>query len=225
LWVLADRQTAGRGRSGRSWTSAEGNLFASLLIETHAPLAKVGQLSLVAGVATVEAIATMGSVARLRLKWPNDILIGGAKAGGILVESSTRPQQAGAIAVIGVGLNLASAPADLGRGATFLSQHGLSLSPREALCFLARAMTNWLDIWDDGKGFARVREAWLQHAGPTGEPLTVNSAGGPVQGRFAGIDDNGALLVTAMDGRQLCFTFGDVTLAPTPPSAHEKDDR
>lgn len=227
LWVIADRQSAGRGRSGRAWASAPGNLFASLLVDTHCPPAKAGQLSLVAGVAAVEAIGKMGSVSDVRLKWPNDILIGQAKAGGILVESSTRPGRRGVTAVVGVGLNLASAPDDLGPAATFLAAHGLSLSPREALCFLAQAMTDWLDIWDGSEGFARVREAWLARAGAVGEPLTVHAAGGLVHGRFVGLDENGALIVAEADGRQHSFTFGDVNLADQPGEtpAQGKDER
>jgi BirA family biotin operon repressor/biotin-[acetyl-CoA-carboxylase] ligase len=227
LWVLADRQSAGRGRSGRPWASAPGNLFASLLVETDCPPSKAGQLSLVAGVAAVEAIAKMGPVRGVRLKWPNDILIGQAKAGGILVESSSRPQQPGVVAVVGVGLNLASAPEDLGPAATYLAAHGLSLSPREALCFLAQAMNVCLDMWNGGEGFARVREAWLARAGGVGEPLTVHTAGGLVHGRFAGLDEDGALIVTTADGRQLSFAFGDVSLADQTDetAAQGKDER
>ena len=205
------RCTAGRGRSGRTWTSQSGNLFASFVTTLDCPAAKAGQLSLVAGVAVVDAIRRAGSVPGLRLKWPNDILIGTAKTGGILVESTSRPPHAGTIAVIGVGLNLVSAPDDLGRAATFLAQHGLALSPREALCFLAQTMSDWIGIWENGEDFARVREAWLDRAGPYGEALTVNAAGGPVTGSFAGLDDTGALLIDDADGRQLSFSFGDVT--------------
>jgi BirA family biotin operon repressor/biotin-[acetyl-CoA-carboxylase] ligase len=219
LWVLADRQTAGRGRSGRAWASEPGNLFASLLFATACPAAKVGQLSLVAGVAAIEAIRKAGALeagAGLRLKWPNDILIGAAKTGGILVESTAQAGRAGMLAVIGVGLNLASAPAKLAPGATNLARHGLPLSPREALCFLAGAMDAWLEIWNDGHGFALVREAWVARAGAAGEPLTVHASEGPVEGRFVGLDAEGALLIAGPDGRERRFTFGDVTLANSP---------
>jgi BirA family biotin operon repressor/biotin-[acetyl-CoA-carboxylase] ligase len=172
---------------------------------------KAGQLSLVAGIAVIDALGRAGGVPGLRLKWPNDILVGTAKTGGILVESTSRPPHPGTIAVIGIGLNLVSAPDDLGRAATFLAQHGLALSPREALCFLAQTMSDWIGIWENGEGFARVREAWLDRAGPYGEALTVNAAGGSVTGSFAGLDDTGALLIDDADGRQLTFSFGDVT--------------
>jgi len=211
-WITADRQTAGRGRSGRSWASEPGNLFASYVTVVGCPPAQAGQLSLVAGVAAYDAIVRAGGVPGLRLKWPNDILIGTAKAGGILIESTVRPGLAGTVAVIGVGLNLVSAPEGLGRAATFLAQHGLKLSPHGALCFLAQTMKDWMKTWDDGAGFVEVRAAWLDRAGAIGEPLTVNAADGPVPGRFAGLDDSGALLLDSADGRQLSFAFGDVTL-------------
>jgi len=213
LWIIANRQSSGRGRSGRAWGSMPGNLFASFVTALDCPPANTGQLALVAGVAAIEAIDRAGGVPGLRLKWPNDILVGTAKTGGILVESTSRPPPPGFVAVIGVGLNLVSAPDDLGRTATFLARHGLSLSPREALCFLAHTMNDWIRIWEGGNGFAQVRAAWLARAGAIGEALTVNAAGGPVSGTFAGLDDTGALLLDDADGRQLSFSFGDVTLA------------
>ncbi len=212
LWILADRQTAGRGRSGRAWASQAGNLFASYLAALQCPPAKAGQLSLVAGVAAIDAIARAGKIPGLRLKWPNDVLIDAAKVGGILIESSAPAPQGGIVAVVGIGLNLVSAPENLGRAATFLAPYGLTLSPREALCFLAQTMSDWIRIWDDGAGFARVREAWLERAGAIGEPLTINAARGPIAGTFAGLYESGALLIDDAEGRQMSFAFGDVTL-------------
>jgi BirA family biotin operon repressor/biotin-[acetyl-CoA-carboxylase] ligase len=214
LWVIADRQTAGRGRSGRAWASERENLFASLLIATSCPVAKAGQLSLVAGVAAIDAITSAGldPTAALRLKWPNDILIGSAKAGGILVESSTRPG-GGMSAVIGVGLNLVSRPVELGAAATSLACHGLALSPREALCFLGDAMDHWLTTWNDGQRFGLVRDAWLERAGPRGETLTVHAGTELVEGGFVGLDADGALIIADAGGRERRFTFGDVALA------------
>jgi BirA family biotin operon repressor/biotin-[acetyl-CoA-carboxylase] ligase len=227
LWVLADRQTAGRGRSGRAWVSAAGNLFASLLVASDYPIVKAGQLSLVAGVAAVDALRKAGALAsgaELRLKWPNDILIGAEKTGGILVESSTRGAGDGRVTVIGVGLNLASAPPALEGRATFLAAHGLTLSPRAALCFLAEAMDAWLETWNGGEGFALVRAAWLQRAGAPGEPLTVHAAEGPIEGRFVGLDADGALVIADADGARRHFTYGDVTLSGTLPDKKANED-
>jgi BirA family biotin operon repressor/biotin-[acetyl-CoA-carboxylase] ligase len=216
VWILADRQTGGRGRSGRSWASLPGNLHASMLFSAASPLGVAGQLSLVAGVAVIDALRAAGTFAAAdapRLKWPNDILIGNAKLGGILIESTSNVPGPGISVIVGVGLNLAAAPEDLGRAATFLAAHGLALSPKEALCFLAGSMQSWLDRWAAGAGFAEVRSAWLARAGEAGEPLVVHSNDGTVEGRFAGIDADGALIIAGTDGRERRFTFGDVTLA------------
>ncbi len=228
FWIVADRQSAGRGRSGRGWASEAGNLFASLTVSTTCAPELAGQLSLVAGVAAIEAInraAAQPAPAGLRLKWPNDILIGAAKTGGILIESTTLKARGERLAVIGVGLNLVSAPASLGHAATFLSAHGLSLSPQRALCFLAEAMDDWLKTWNDARGFAEVREAWLKRAGPIGEPLTVHAGGGLVAGRFAGLDQEGALLVAGPDGIERRFTYGDVMLGEGKTEQKEDEGR
>jgi BirA family biotin operon repressor/biotin-[acetyl-CoA-carboxylase] ligase len=223
LWVLADRQTTGRGRSGRTWVSEPGNLYASLLIEATCPPNKAGQLSLVAGVATIDAIRRAGLLGpALRLKWPNDILIGTAKAGGILVESSAQGEDR--FAVIGIGLNLASAPPGLEKSATFLAAHGLTLSPVETLCFLAQTMDLWLKTWNEGDGFAGVRAGWLERAGAIGEPLTVHAVEGPVEGRFAGLDEEGALVIAGPDGSIRRFSYGDVTLEAAPSDSGGLED-
>lgn len=215
MWVMARRQTAGRGRSGRPWTSEAGNLFASLVAVLDVAPRSAAQLSLVAGVAVADAIATLApdrAELALRLKWPNDILIGKAKAGGILVESSRQPGGAGLAAVIGIGVNLVSHPADLEPAATHLAAHGLAVSPEDLLANLAGALDAWLERWGGGRGFAAVREAWLSRAGPLGEALSVHVGRETVRGRFAGIDGDGALLILDESGAERRYTYGDVTL-------------
>lgn len=212
LWVLADVQTGGRGRAGRAWSSEPGNLLASLALPLAAPAAAVAQLSLVAGVAAVDAIRRSGPpIPGLSLKWPNDILVGGAKLGGILVEACAT--RAGPVAVIGIGLNLARAPAGLAAAATSLSVHGNKRKPLEMLAFLAEAMHEWLDLWQNGAGFAGVRAAWLVRCSGLGQRIAVHGAAGPLAGTFAGLDADGALLLAGDDGAPLRrITFGDVTI-------------
>ena len=213
LWIMARRQTAGRGRSGRQWTSEPGNLYASLLVRLACSPAVIPQLSLLAGVAVVEAIgkAAGSTPAGLRLKWPNDVLIGQAKCAGILAESISGHDAV--IAVIGTGLNLAWHPTDLGRAATNLSEHGLQISPDAMLGSLAEAMQRWLAVWACGQGFAQVRAAWLERAGPLGESCSVNTGAERIEGTFVGLDPGGALLMQDREGRQRSITFGDVMLA------------
>lgn len=215
LWILADSQTAGRGRSGRQWVSPPGNLHASHARICAAPLAVAGQLSLVAGLAAYDAIRAATAddkIDGLRLKWPNDILIGKAKAGGILVESTTRPSAPGFFAVIGIGINLADHPRDLGRAATSLAAHGLVVTQDAFLDHLAAALEAWLARWDNGAGFNQIRAAWIERAGQFGEPLTIHASGQAVDGSYFGIDDTGALLLSDDAGRVSRFTFGDVSL-------------
>jgi BirA family biotin operon repressor/biotin-[acetyl-CoA-carboxylase] ligase len=214
LWIMARLQTQGRGRSGRQWAPAPGNLYASLLQRLACPLAVVHQLSLLAGVATVEAITAAAGrpVPRLRLKWPNDVLIGDAKCAGILPESQMGGKGSEVIVVVGIGINLASHPEGLGRAATHLASHGVAVSPEAMLGHLAYAMQHWLGLWNCGAGFPDVRKAWLQHGGAAGESIAVDTGRERVAGRFLDLDTDGALLMADADGRTRKLTFGDVTL-------------
>jgi BirA family transcriptional regulator, biotin operon repressor / biotin---[acetyl-CoA-carboxylase] ligase len=202
LWIMARRQTQGRGRSGRHWASAPGNLHASLLQRLACPQAVVHQLSLLAG---------------LRLKWPNDVLIGAAKCAGILPESHSGGRAPEVVVVIGIGINLASHPPGLGRAATDLAAHGAAVTPEAMLAILAPAVQRWLTIWDCGRGFAAVRAAWLAHGGAVGESLTVDTGRDRIAGTFLDLDAGGALLMRDAQGLERKLTFGDVTLAHATP--------
>jgi BirA family biotin operon repressor/biotin-[acetyl-CoA-carboxylase] ligase len=213
LWIVADSQTMGRGRSGRSWASEPGNFHASLLLTLSRPAPRAYQLALVAGVAVHDALV---GVARpdpigLGLKWPNDILIDAVKAGGILIESSASTH--GLAAVIGIGINLATAPQGLDRPATCLAAHGVNTTPDALLAEIASATEVWLAIWAEGAGFETVREAWLKRAHPIGERLSIDTGAERVGGAFMGLDGEGALVLETQDGTRR-FTFGDVSLAP-----------
>lgn len=218
LWIWARMQTRGRGRSGRTWASPPGNLYASLLIRLDCSPDAVHQLSLLAGVATYEAVRSAcsrsgGAVSGLRLKWPNDVLIDDAKLAGILPECTRVPGSSNAfLAVVGIGINLATHPEGLGRSVTDLAAHGCLVEPADMLSELAAAMHQWLTEWDNGAGFARVREAWLERAGRPGEHITINTGQEVVEGSFLGIDPSGALVLRDPSGAQRRFTYGDVTL-------------
>lgn len=213
LWIAARCQSAGRGRSGRAWDSGPGNLHASFLITITPPSPKAYQLSLVAGVAAHAAVhaAMQPAPPALRLKWPNDLLIGHEKTGGILVESSTA--RTGALAaVIGVGMNIASHPQDIDRPATHLGAFGSAPPPDILIEHLATAMDHWIAVWNDGKGFPAIREAWLDAAHPIGERLSIKAGSAVLAGTFAGLDQDGALLLDASDGQRRTFTYGDVSV-------------
>jgi BirA family biotin operon repressor/biotin-[acetyl-CoA-carboxylase] ligase len=216
LWIVARRQTQGRGRSGRSWGSEPGNLYTSLLQTIVCPPSAVHQISLLAGVAVVDAIKAAAGGVRidgLRLKWPNDVLIGQAKCVGILPECVSAADGGDVTAVIGIGINLAWHPADIGRPATHLAAHGVDVAPGAMLQALAPSMQRWIDVWQGGAGFARVRAAWLERAGPVGEAATVDTGAERIAGTFLDLDSDGALLLRDAHGLQRRVTYGDVTLA------------
>jgi BirA family transcriptional regulator, biotin operon repressor / biotin---[acetyl-CoA-carboxylase] ligase len=222
LWVTAERQVSGRGRAGRTWVSTPGNLQASLAFTCNAPLQRAGELSLVAGIALIEAIRTISPLAersRLRLKWPNDLLIGTAKAGGILVETTTargEPSlQLGFLAVLGFGLNVATSPETAGRATASLAQSGMISSAETVLEALADQCDAWIKCWDNGNGFTEVRAAWMQRAGASGEAIHIQTASGPVSGTYQGLAPSGALLAE-VNGRTETITYGDVELIAGP---------
>ena len=215
LWIQATRQTAGRGRSGRAWVSETGNLTASLLTTLSCSQAIAHQVSLLAGVAVVDAVRAIASddrtIGGLRLKWPNDVLIGSAKLAGVLPETTITPDGRLRL-VLGIGINLAWHPETLGREATHLSEHSMDIAPESMLRHLAWAVHHWFAIWNGGAGFDTVRAAWLLRAGPVGEPIVVHLGQERRAGHFAGLDHDGALLLETVGQTFERITFGDVTL-------------
>ncbi len=215
VWVVARRQTQGKGRSGRSWASDPGNLYASLMQRIACPAPLVYQISLVAGVAVLDAIracAGPGQLPSLRLKWPNDVLIDAAKCVGILAESQNGAQAGEVVVVVGIGINLASHPDGIGRAATHLAAHDVKVEPPAMFAALAAAMARWIEVWDAGSGFAAIRTAWLARAGAPGEAMTVNAGAEKLSGAFVGLDEAGALLLRDASGHERRVTFGDVSL-------------
>ncbi len=223
LWVMAHEQTGGRGRSGRKWEGCDGNLFASFLINLTCSPQVASQVSLVAGVAMADAIqrliAATGSspalLSDLRLKWPNDIFVGSAKLGGILVEASTvaTGEPDTRAIVIGFGLNLAVAPKGLDRETTALAALGLTVTARDMLTHLDAALLAALDLWNLGTGFSAIQTQWMALAGPKGARITVQqSPDQKIEGKFVGLDPDGALLLSDDQGTLHKITFGDVEL-------------
>ena len=217
LWVLADRQTAGRGRVGRSWASPVGNHHATLLLVDPCEPHLAPQLGFVAGVALARALLGIVSPDRaIALKWPNDILSGGAKLAGVLVEGGIRSnaaRSAGFSAVLGFGVNCASHPTDLSYPATHLGLIAGEAGTRDAVfTALSASVVDALALWDRGRNFAGIRRAWLDHALPQGVTLAVVRQGATHKGRFKSVDADGRLILDTDSG---CLTVeaGDVFLA------------
>lgn len=200
--VTAREQEAGRGRVGRRWDSPPGNLYLSALLRLGLPLARTAELSFVAALAVADAVDCF-LPGRARLKWPNDVLVDGAKIAGILVE------QTEGFAIVGIGLNVAHCPTRTAYPVTSLAREfhgGLLPLPAparggEADLQLARtALLNALGIHLDrwlADGFPPIRAHWLARAHPPGTPLSV----GTTEGAFVTIDAHGALLLDAPGGR------------------------
>jgi BirA family biotin operon repressor/biotin-[acetyl-CoA-carboxylase] ligase len=213
-WFAARRQTSGRGRAGRTWCSEEGNLHASLLFTPGCSLEDLPQLSLVAGVALYDAVAELaGRYAvqmEARLKWPNDLLVNGMKAGGILIESTVFGSDI--VAVVGIGLNVTVVPKPEGRTATSLARSGIETTVQETLPVVVRHADHWLGEWQNGRGFGNVRAAWMDRSIAAGGIVTVRAGTSVVTGKFEGLDAQGALIVRTGEGDHRRFTFGDVSL-------------
>jgi BirA family biotin operon repressor/biotin-[acetyl-CoA-carboxylase] ligase len=202
LWILAHAQTAARGRRGRAWASLPGNFFASLLIRPPGPPALAALRSFVAALGLYDAMVdATGRPELFALKWPNDVLLGGRKLAGILLESGAE----GTLAV-GVGVNLAAAPdaAALEPGAvppvSLRGATGIAVAPEDFLELLAPAVQGWEERLR-ADGFAPLRAAWLARAARLGEPVTARLPDRAVTGRFETIDQAGALVLATATGR------------------------
>lgn len=218
LWIMAREQGSGRGRQGRVWSSPPGNLYASYLCVDPCPPAVAPQIGFVAGVSLHQAVSGLTGLPadRLALKWPNDLLLDGAKLSGILVEGSREPDGRQAV-VIGCGVNLRHHPSDTPYRATSLAAHGLAVDPDTAVVALAAALAENLRLWAGGRRFDTIRARWLERAGGIGGPVTVRRPGGDRAGIFVDLDADGALLLDEGRG-PVRIDAGDVFLgdAPTP---------
>lgn len=208
--IRAGLQNRGRGRVGRTWDSPPGNLHMSIV--AAAPRGRrAAQLSFVAALAAGDAIASdLPDDGRLAYKWPNDILIGVAKAGGILIEG-----RGGSDYVVGIGINVVSAPQDLGRPATCLADEGADGVTAAALAAsVASAFEAWYGTWRDD-GFASLRTAWLARAAGLGGTVEVRLPDRTLSGIFEGLNDGGALMLRLPGGRVEPIDAGEVFLIRT----------
>ncbi|HWA63667.1 MAG TPA: biotin--[acetyl-CoA-carboxylase] ligase [Caulobacteraceae bacterium] len=210
VWITAERQTAGRGRRGRSWETGKGNLAATLLCVTDKPPVEAAQVSFVAALAVADLACAYVPASLVALKWPNDPLIGGRKASGVLVESGTHPG-GGLWLAVGIGVNLATPPVSPERPATSFAEHMRRPPPRplEALQVLAEAFERWRGVWESA-GFPAIAEAWTARAFGLGERCVARLANESVEGIAEGLDADGALRLRTASGAIRRITAGDV---------------
>ncbi len=199
LWVLAGEQAQGRGRQGRPWSSPLGNFHGSvLLVEPCAPRS-APQLGFVAGVSLLSALRSLSPDPPFALKWPNDVLCGGAKLAGVLIEGATLPGGAFAC-VIGFGVNCVAAPQGLPYRATHLAEVGVTQTAADFLPILSDALIGNLDVWRAGDHFSAIRNDWLSGAYGLGKPIEARTHTGAVRGVFETIDEQGRLVISNASG-------------------------
>jgi len=213
LAVLARRQTGGRGSRGRSWQSPEGNLYLSFLLRPDMRVTDAGVWPLLISLAMHDALAPLlPDPARLRLKWPNDVMLDGAKMAGILLDLSGTADGRIAWIIPGCGINLAVAPDIPGRRTASLASAGIMPPDPAAFAvdFLAAVNRRIGQCATDGS--SAIQAAWLACAHPVSTALSVAFGGQDVRGTFAGLSPEGHLLLETPDGRRVLPT-GDVLLA------------
>jgi BirA family biotin operon repressor/biotin-[acetyl-CoA-carboxylase] ligase len=213
LWIAARNQTAGHGRRGRPWSTLPGNLAATLLTASPLAAAEAAGVSFVAALAVADLACAYVPEALVALKWPNDVLLDGRKLSGVLVESG--PKAGGGVwLAVGVGVNLAAAPADVERPAAALAQHlapdrGAPPAPDEALNVLAAAFDRWNSVWAEG-GLAPILAAWSGRSRGLPGPCTARLANETLAGNAEGLDSEGCVRLRLPDGRLRRIAAGEV---------------
>lgn len=192
---------------GRDWQSPVGNFYGSTLVRLTAGVPPPATLALVAAVALYDAFRFLAPDVDFRIKWPNDLMVDGAKISGILLE------RADDAVVVGIGVNLAFHPEGLPRKVTSLAALGVAVpTPEDFQHILAARFDAWLDSWRRA-GLAAVRSAWVERAHAKGTALSVNAPDGSVtEGLFEGLAEDGALLLRLADGTIRAIHAGDIFL-------------
>ena len=207
-WLVADRQTAGRGRQGRSWFDGHGNFMGSTVVHPGAGDPPAASLALLSGIALHEVVAPLiQPPTTALLKWPNDLMIGAAKLAGILLE------RVGDAVIVGIGVNLAQAPSVMGRETIALSAIGPAPDRDHFAAALAHQFALELERWRSF-GLDPMIRRWLAAAHPVGTPLAVGEPGEQsLKGRFIGLSADGALQLGLAGGTTRTIHAGEVRLA------------
>lgn len=209
--VQATEQSAGRGRRDRDWHSPPGNLYTSTILRPDRPVRDWPQLSFVTALSVAEMAARVAPETKVRVKWPNDVLVDGRKISGILLETVLAAGGVGAV-IIGVGVNVASFPEVTRYGATCLDELAGSRVPiNAARALYLNALARWYDIWS-ARGFAEIRAAWLDVAhGLDREVLVENLEAIDLRGRFTGIADDGRMEIETPGGATEFVSAGTIS--------------
>lgn len=207
-WLIADRQTAGKGRQGRTWFDGFGNFMGSTVVRMGPGDPPAPSLALLSGLALHEVVAPLvPPPSAALLKWPNDLMVGAAKLAGILLE------RVGDTVIVGIGVNLAQAPLVEGRETVALTSFGPAPDRDHFAESLARQFSLELERWRSF-GLELLVRRWQAAAHPVGTPLVVGEPGDtPLKGGFAGLTADGALQLRLADGTTRVIHAGEVRLA------------
>jgi len=209
--VWARSQRSGRGRLGRTWASPEGNLYTTALLDPGLPLGRLQELSFVASLAVHDTVSGLLPDVDLVLKWPNDVLLGGAKISGILTETRVRGDHV--VALLGVGINLAHAPEGARYPTTALADHlVVPLAVEGLLDLYLTALSARYTLWCS-EGFAPIRTAWSERSRWIGQRVSVENGEQKIIGRYDGVEADGTMIVTGDSGEKHKVSAGDVRLA------------
>ncbi len=215
VWIVSKNQQGGRGRLGRHWQTPVGNLASTLLLNEAYPLQSVANLGFIAGVALAQTIESLLIEAGLqakhavKLKWPNDVLINGAKLCGILVETTNLAGARFGIA-IGMGTNIVTHPQDLPYNAVSLADLGIKITAEKLFEMLSHHWHVNYMLWQEGRGISAIRDAWLQYAHGLGGPVNLMLNSELISGSFETINDDCCLVIKKDNGALVAVTAGDV---------------
>ncbi|MFQ5937119.1 MAG: biotin--[acetyl-CoA-carboxylase] ligase [Acidiferrobacterales bacterium] len=206
--IWAKEQTAASGRFGRPWISLPGNLHCALILRIEEPAAVVAQLSFVAAVSLAAAISNLSlPLIELRYRWPNDVLLYDAKVAGISLTAPSAQEATYEWLVLGTNVNIESAPENLEPCVTSLRGEGASeTKPDELLEVFTRHFLSWINRWAE-EGFAALHKAWSIRPHGIGETITVRLAAETLEGRFAELDEEGALVMEMATGEYRRITL------------------
>lgn len=197
--IIADRQTAGRGRFQRPWYS-EGGLCMTAVLEMDCPPEKIGAVTLTASVAVALSLTSLFDWP-FEIKYPNDIMVGGAKIGGILAEARMTKKKP--VVLLGIGVNVEQKlfPMDISEKAVSLAQLGMSADRETVAMVILNMLEPMLDVFSE-KGFCKVRPYWIRMNCTLGKNVTIEKPSGVARGVAIDLDDNGMLLVETENGTE-----------------------
>lgn len=208
-WLVADRQTGGRGRLGRGWQDGAGNFMGSTTVTLREDDPPAHSLALVAAIAVYDTVRGLLSAdaPSLLIKWPNDLMLGGAKLCGILLERS------GQHVIVGIGINIASAPQLPDRATTALADHGVIANRDDVAERLATRFADVLGQWRSGAWPDAIIADWMARAHPVGSPMEMAVPGqAGLTGTFDGLERDGGLRLRDAAGAVTVIHAGDVSL-------------